>query len=704
MLSRMSCGRVGLFAALVVCAVVIATGDAHGSQRLVSTSGPYVSDTFDRAVTTGWGTADLGGGYAYRGDIAPFSVVGRSGLVTVAHGERAEATLPHVSAVNVDAAMTFALSGRPSQGRLTTGLVLRSAGAGALPTEFRAVVAVDPEGNVTAVWRRVVDGRPEQLAAQRLRLNVVHETAYVLRARVVGVEPTRLALKLWPASSKQPAAWSLVTTDTTPALQQAGAVGLRVGESSTQAATVVLHVKHLRGGHVPLVADTTPPAAPSELSVSGVTQTGFAAAWAASTDNVGVAGYRIFLDGREVAAQPATGFAFAVACGTLHTIGVEAFDAAGNTSQVASVQATSDACTPAPDTTPPTVSWIAPTSGSTVSGRLNDAAGNCVVDATDNDAVARVEFLLDGHPLNTDFTAPYGCSWDTVTAASGTSHTLKAIAYDAATNSAESSVSVTVDNGQVLWHAGGEQAIADEWAEYSTAPHCAVTSDTVTSDARVARVTAPVAQGQYSYGFVVNDGDNCYGERAELGQALPSRAGFTESHLFNPGNDRWISFQVYLGNDFPVGTGDWNVIAQWKQLVSSSVVTIPMLALQVHDGAFYLERAPGAASADMHTVSTRLATATTGRWVQMSLHIVFSADPTVGLVEVYGDPDGGGMRQLMAVQHFSTLTVDAAGNAVPSHSRIGIYRNPSISGTAHLYYDGYTVATSRAAAEAAAFS
>jgi hypothetical protein len=40
---------------------------------------------------------------------------------------------------------------------------------------------------------------------------------------------------------------------------------------------------------------------------------------------------------------------------------------------------------------------------------------------------------------------------------------------------------------------------------------------------------------------------------------------------------------------------------------------------------------------------------------------------------------------------------------VPSHSRIGIYRGFGSPGTADVYYDGYTVARSRALAEANAF-
>ena len=259
-------------------------------------------------------------------------------------------------------------------------------------------------------------------------------------------------------------------------------------------------------------------------------------------------------------------------------------------------------------------------------------------------------------------------------------------------------------SGTVLWTADAESAVSDQWAEYSTNAHCAVTSDTVASDPEVQRVIAPLAQGSHAYEFTVHDGDECYGERAELGQALPTRPGFSRPRLFRPGNDRWVAFQVYLAPGFPVGTPNWDVIAQWKQLRSTTVVPVPMVTIQVHDGAFYLERAAGTASKRAVTSSTRLADATPGRWVQMTMHIMFSNLPSVGFVAVYGDPDGTGMRRLMPLAHFSTLATNAAGDAVPSAARIGIYRNPLIAGTATLYYDGYTVATTRAAAESVAFA
>src|SRR2546422_11773912 len=84
----------------------------------------------------------------------------------------------------------------------------------------------------------------------------------------------------------------------------------------------------------------------------------------------------------------------------------------------------------------------APISGATVSGTITVSAT-----ASDNVGVAGVQFQLDGAPLGAeDTTAPYSVPWDTTTATPGT-HTLRAIARDAANNTTtSSSVTVTVSN------------------------------------------------------------------------------------------------------------------------------------------------------------------------------------------------------------------------------------------------------------------
>src|SRR5206468_3890555 len=71
--------------------------------------------------------------------------------------------------------------------------------------------------------------------------------------------------------------------------------------------------------------------------------------------------------------------------------------------------------------------------------------------ATDNVGMAGVQFKLDGANLGAEITAvPYSLSWNTTLVPNG-SHTLTAVARDAAGNMATAgAVSVTVDNASPL--------------------------------------------------------------------------------------------------------------------------------------------------------------------------------------------------------------------------------------------------------------
>ena len=94
------------------------------------------------------------------------------------------------------------------------------------------------------------------------------------------------------------------------------------------------------------------------------------------------------------------------------------------------------------DTTPPAVAITAPAGGSSVSGTVQVTAN-----ASDNVGVIAVRFLLDGADLGVeDSASPFSVSWNTTTVTNG-SHTLTAIARDAAGNTATSTaVQVTVAN------------------------------------------------------------------------------------------------------------------------------------------------------------------------------------------------------------------------------------------------------------------
>jgi len=130
-----------------------------------------------------------------------------------------------------------------------------------------------------------------------------------------------------------------------------------------------------------------------------------------------------------------------VLTGTQSGVGIDRIEALTDGSCIPT--GTGDNCAPPPDTTAPTVSISAPASGATVSGTTTITAN-----ASDNVAVASVQFKLDGNNLGSaDTASPYTMNWSTTGVSNGT-HVLTAVATDTSGNATtSSSVSVTVNNG-----------------------------------------------------------------------------------------------------------------------------------------------------------------------------------------------------------------------------------------------------------------
>jgi chitodextrinase len=192
--------------------------------------------------------------------------------------------------------------------------------------------------------------------------------------------------------------------------------------------------------HAPSVPDTQTPTTPPNLTATAVSSSQIDLAWTASTDNIGVTGYRIYRNSTQVGTAATTNYVdTGLQASTTYVYTVAAYDAAGNQS---AQSATASTKTLAPDTTPPTVAMTAPTSGATVLGSVTVSAN-----ATDNVGVAGVQFKLDGANLGVeDTTAPYAITWDTRAIANGT-RSLTAVARDAASNTkTATAISVTVNN------------------------------------------------------------------------------------------------------------------------------------------------------------------------------------------------------------------------------------------------------------------
>jgi chitodextrinase len=81
------------------------------------------------------------------------------------------------------------------------------------------------------------------------------------------------------------------------------------------------------------IADDTAPSVPAGLTMSSRTTTSISFSWTASTDNVGVTGYKVYRNGTQVGISATTSYSDSgLTEGTSYSYTVAAYDAAGNTS------------------------------------------------------------------------------------------------------------------------------------------------------------------------------------------------------------------------------------------------------------------------------------------------------------------------------------------------------------------------------------
>ena len=328
------------------------------------------------------------------------------------------------------------------------------------------------------------------------------------------------------------------------------------------------------------------------------------------------------------------------------------------------------------DRTSPTVAFRTPSSGSTVSGSLSGA--ECEARAADNVAVARVVFTIDGRALRTERNSPYNCELDSTDYLNG-SHTLSAVAYDAAGNqSSASSVVIKVQNassnstdpspnapagpvtsgpsptttpaspapvapGQVVFTGDYETGSFSQW-----------NSTQQVGGGSAAVVSSPVNQGSYAGRFTLPSS----GGRAEVYKSDAAYVG--------EGDERIYSWSTMAMADTIGPASAYQNILQWKNEGTGS----PPIAFEVESDQYAI-KATGTGFKFLGPVNP-------GRWTSFEVRIRFSSSASQGFIEVKRDG-------VLVVPRYATATLFAGKR---NYLKQGYYAGGH-GGT--VYHDGMRV-------------
>jgi len=194
---------------------------------------PFAADTFSRTTTNGLGTAETGGAWRTTGSTANYAVSDGMGRITFATpGAGPDISLPAVSSSNTDLTLSLATDKAMTGGGLYLRVgARRVAGVG----EYRANLRMYSNGTVTLALARTAGSAETTLAPAVGLPGVTYAVGdrLLVRVQATGTSPTTVQAKVWESGTPEPTTWQVSRTDTTPALQVPGSIGLNTYLSSS---------------------------------------------------------------------------------------------------------------------------------------------------------------------------------------------------------------------------------------------------------------------------------------------------------------------------------------------------------------------------------------------------------------------------------------------------------------------------------------
>lgn len=188
-------------------------------------------------------------------------------------------------------------------------------------------------------------------------------------------------------------------------------------------------------------------------------------------------------------------------------------------------------------------------------------------------------------------------------------------------------------------------------------------------------------QGNASFRrLTVQDGDNSWGERCELGYNVSD----APTTLYHEGQRRVTFMSIRLGNGVNTMGSDWRTVTQMKQAQNyRNPDTSPIIEMQVRDGEWILRNSWN----DLWS-----APAQGNTWTRFAFDITYSQNPEIGSMRLYvdlnGDNDFSDANESSPAMQMATLRAETAGpgpshyevgQSIPDHLRAGVYQNPDYS-------------------------
>ena len=178
-------------------------------------------DDFGRTGSR-WGQADQGGSWTDSGS-KYFSTAGGQGLIASTSGAGPTASLNAVSTLDASTTADVSLDKVPTGGGYYLTLSARRQGT----SEYRLKTWFKADGTVYLITTKQVGGTVTTLRTVKVS-GLTYQAGNVVKLRfdVSGTGTATLSGKAWAASAVEPAAPQVTSTDTTSALQSAGAVAI----------------------------------------------------------------------------------------------------------------------------------------------------------------------------------------------------------------------------------------------------------------------------------------------------------------------------------------------------------------------------------------------------------------------------------------------------------------------------------------------